>query len=189
MDMPSAYYDEYGALMYTDKGTDFEKTFGITIGSYQGAGVNVPYWVNGLEVNGLIADMTVSSAKVLHDFDNGNPAITENTYGRGTAVILGFEASAMCFKPGADDYEALLLEQTLGMLESPYACEKAIVYRLAAPDADHYFFINDGPGKSVKLDVKDFKYKICIDALTDTEIDLENIALDRYSGRWIRCHK
>ena len=83
----------------------------------------------------------------------------------------------------------MLIEYTLGDYTSPYACDDAIVYRLAAEDADHYFLVNDGPAKTVNLDVKDFDYENIYDAVFENPVSLREIELEPYSGRWLRCEK
>jgi beta-galactosidase len=57
-DMPSAWYDEFTALMSTDRGTPFEKPFGATIDGYQYAGTNRPGHLGELEFNGFTVDLT-----------------------------------------------------------------------------------------------------------------------------------
>jgi len=190
MDMPSAYYDECCALMSTDKGTTFERTFGAVINEYQYAGVNVPCRINDLQLLKFVIDITPTHAEVLATYDNGKPAITEAKYGQGTAVILGYEASMMCFMPGDEKAETMLLTFTMGDYELPYACRDAIVYRLAGTQADHYFFINDGAEKTVTLETGDYVYSGAIDAVTGEKLQLNApIRLQRYDGRWLRYEK
>ncbi|MGK7961261.1 beta-galactosidase trimerization domain-containing protein [Crocosphaera sp.] len=190
IDMPSAWYDENGALMSTDVGTTFEKTFGTTINSYQYAGVNIPVSLEQLQLNGFTVDITPTSAKVLTRYDNGKPAITENNYGKGTAVLLGYEASKTAFKPGNKKAERMLLDYTLGDYESPYQCETVICYRIAAPEADHYFLLNDQPKTTAFLDTKNYNYTRVIDAVTGEELQLNQpIEVEGYSGRWLRFEK
>jgi beta-galactosidase len=190
LDMPSAWYDENAALLSTDKGTTFEKTFGTIINEYQYAGVNKHYHLDQLLLQGFIADLTTTTAKATASFDNGKPAVTEHAFGKGTAVILGVEASGMTFKPGNDPAEKLLLRYTLGALQSPYTVQDAIAYRLAAPQADHYFLLNDGPPKTVTLDTRSYRYKTVTDAVTGEKLKLgEAIYLEGDSGRWLRFEK
>ncbi|MGK7939485.1 MAG: beta-galactosidase trimerization domain-containing protein [Crocosphaera sp.] len=190
IDMPSAWYNEYGSLMYTDVGTTFEKTFGTVIDSYQYAGVNVPARLEELQLNGFMVDITPTSAKVLAKYDNGKPAITENKYGKGTAVLLGYEASRTVFKPGNDKEEKMLLDYTLGDYESPYQCEGVICYRIAAPEADHYFLLNDQGKTTAFVDTTSYNYKRVIDAITGEELPLNQpIEVEGYSGRWLRFEK
>jgi beta-galactosidase len=123
-------------------------------------------------------------------FDNGLPAVTEAGVGAGTAVVLGFEASLLCFKPGNEAAERLLVDHALGPHRSPYSCRDAIAYRLAAPDADHYFLINDGPARRATLDTRDFRYRRVSDVVTQEELPIgEPIALPSHGGRWLRYEK
>lgn len=190
MDMPSAYYDEYGKLMSTAPGTAFERVFGVTISSYQGAGVNRNYEINDFRLDGFTVQLTVTDADVLAAYDNGSPAVIESRFGDGSAVLLGYEASMMCAGPGNADAENMLLEYTLDGYESPYACDNAIVYRLAAPGADHYFFINDGPETNAVLDTKSFTYSGVTDAVTGERLSVGYpVSLEGNSGRWLRYEK
>jgi beta-galactosidase len=189
MDMPSAWYDEYGRLLPTAPGTIFDRIFGCSIRDYQYSS-NVPRSLNGDRLKGFVLDLGLTHAKALATYDNGKPAITEAHCGDGTAVILGYEASLMCYRPGNALAESWLTQYTLGKYESPYQCKGALVYRLAAPSADHYFLINDDFAKSVVLDTRNYQYISAADAVTQEEIDLgQPILISAYSGRWIRCQK
>ena len=189
-DGPSFWFDDYGKLFNTGKGTVFEKTFGAEINDYQYAGINKPWQIDEFELQGFTLNISPTTANVHKSYRCGLPAITENKYGSGTAVILGYEASMMCFRPGNTAMEKFLVETALGPYESPYASSDAIVYRLAAPEADHYFIINDGEKKEVKIDFKDYEYRSMIDPLTQTMMDKEKaIPVERYNGRWIRMVK
>jgi beta-galactosidase len=189
MDMPSAYFDEVARITDTGEGSAFEKVFGVTIDDFQYAS-NVPRSLDGQRLEGFVVDMTVTGAKLLAQYDNGKPAITENASGQGTAVILGYEAALMCAKPGNDQGERRLVQHALGAYKSPYACDGAIVYRLAAPEADHYFFINDGPGTSVRLDTGEYRYSSVSDPVTQEELSLgAPVDIEPYSGRWLRFEK
>ncbi len=190
MDMPSAWYDTYAELMDTGKGSLVEQIFGVTIDDYQFSGINRSFQINGNDIKGSFAHMTPTTAKVLAQFNHGKPAITENTLGRGTAVVLGYAASHMCYQPGQDRVEPLLVQHTLGKTAPPYRCDGALVYRLAAPKADHYFLVNDGPALSVKLETKGYTYTSATDAITGEKLELgKDIALEPYNGRWLRLEK
>ncbi|MFW6257079.1 MAG: beta-galactosidase trimerization domain-containing protein [Bacillota bacterium] len=189
VDMPSAWYDEYGRLFNTDKGSTFEKTFGTIINDFQYS-ANVPYKLNEKELDGFVLDLTPTTSNILAAYDNGDPAITENFYGKGSAVLLGYEASLNCFEPNNDDFERMLLNYTLGDIEAPFSCEDAVVYRQAASEADHYFFINDGPAKTVVLDTGDYSYSHAEDPVTGEKLEPgEPIKLQGYNGRWLRFGK
>ena len=189
MDMPGAYFDEHTRITDTGEGSAFEALFGATIDDYQYSS-NVPRSLDGRRLTGFVVDMTATNAKVLAAYDNGKPAVTEHACGDGTAVILGYEASLMCAKPGDDDAEKRLVKYTLGERSSPYACQECIAYRLAAPAADHYFLINDGPAVTARLDTKDYRYTAATDPVTGEELPLGGpIAVAAYSGRWLRLAK
>ena len=189
VDMPSAYFDEYARITNTGKGSAFEKLFGCTIDDFQYSS-NVPRSLSGRRLSGFVLDMTVTGAKVLAPYDNGKPAVTENRFGDGTAVILGYEASLSCARPGNEAAEKELVAYALGPHRPPYACDGAIAYRLAAPQADHYFLINDGPATSVRLDTGGYRYRSLSDPVTEAELTIgQPIELEAYSGRWLRFEK
>lgn len=186
MDMPSFWFDQRGRITRTGRGSPFENIFGCTLDDFQYAS-NVPRTIRGRRISGFVADITPTTAQVVERYDDGRPAVTENACGEGKAVLLAFEASLMCFRPGDDPAERTLVRHALGPLRPPYRCEGAIVYRLAAPPADHYFFINDGPARSVYLDTGNYRYASAIDAVTGQTLPLgAPVALEAYSGRWLR---
>jgi beta-galactosidase len=188
-DMPLGWFDEYSALLYSDKGSPFEKLFGTTINDFQYSGVNITHSLEGLTLDGFVINQTPSTAKVLANYSNGLPAITENALGKGKAVALGYQASMMCFKPGNEEAEQKLLHYVLGELASPYAAKDALVYRLASPTADHYFLLNEGAAKPVQL-WTNFRYKRVTDAVTGEELKMgHSIQVDGGSGRWLRFEK
>lgn len=189
LDMPGAYYDEFARILPTRQGSVFERLFGCSITDFQYSS-NVPRSIDGLALEGFVVDLRLTSANALACYGGGAPAITENRLGKGTAVILGYEASLTCFRPGDPVAEEMLVRHTLGPLRSPYACDGAIAYRLAAPAADHYFIINDGPAAVVHLDTRNYAYAAAEDVLTQEVLPLDGpIELPAHSGRWLRFHK
>jgi len=192
LDMPGAYYDEFGRVFLTDEGTWFEKTFGCVLNEFSySTQLNVPYSIDNVNINGFTCVLTPTKGKVVRNYDQQpRPAITEHKLGKGTAVVLAAEASLNCWKPGNTGMENLIVKTTLGDLESPYACDGALCYRYATPTADHYFLINDGPAGSAKLNTKQFKYKQLQDAVTgETLVAGKPINIPGYSGRWVRAVK
>ena len=162
----------------------------MTLDDNQFSGFNRSLEVDGMPFTGSFVHMTPTAARVLAAFSNGKPAITEAKLGKGTAVLIGYAASATCTRPGSPRAEQLLLMYTLGGLSAPYSCAGAMVYRLAAPGADHYFFINDGPAASVPFQAPAFRYRSATDVLTGEKILLQQaIPLAAYDGRWIRFEK
>jgi beta-galactosidase len=190
MDMPGAIMDEFSRVYPTGKGSDFEKLFGTTVNDFQFSGFNITNTIDGLILKGFTVYATPTTAKVMTKYNNGNPAIMENRLGKGTAVLIGYEASKMCLKPGNTREESMLLKYSIGSLSSPYKCNEAIVYRLSSPSADHYFLINDSD-KPVKanLTFRDYKYRLTKDAVSGEAINPGEIPIPPNNGIWIRCEK
>ncbi len=189
IDSPGAMYDEHGKVLSTAAGSAFEKLFGAELSDFQYSN-NVPRVLFGHHLKGFITDVHPTSAKVSVRFQTGEPAVVENRIGEGSAVVLAWDASFALFGPGDPEMEGALRRFTLGSIASPYSCAGAVAYRLAAPEADHYFLINDDEPKQVRLTSARYGYKSATDAVTGESIDLSSpIALEGYSGRWIRCEK
>lgn len=190
MDMPSAWYDAYSKVLPTGKQSQIEQIFGVTLDDYQFSGFNRSFKLDDLDIYGSFVHMTPTTAQVKSYFDHGKPAITENQVGKGTAVVLGYDASLMAFEPGNTLAEQTLLTHTLDSYRSPYACDGALVYRLAAPTADYYVLVNDGPETQVQLDTKDFRYRSVADAITGEVWEVgTSINLPAHSARWLRLEK
>ncbi|MGC9346592.1 MAG: beta-galactosidase trimerization domain-containing protein [Anaerolineae bacterium] len=191
-DMPSFYFDELARMIPTGVGSRFEQLFGCTIDNFQHT-TNVIRYLNGERLSGFVIDMTPTSADVLANYDTGMPAIAENKRGAGSAVILGYEAALSCTRPGNAAAERQLATYLLGAYRAPYECADAIVYRLCAPEADHYFLINDGMARTVFLDVRDRQYASGEDAVDGTPVDVRGdritVKLPRESGVWLRMTK
>jgi len=189
MDSPGALYDEHGLVLPTAEGTVFERLFGAELADVQYSN-NVPRILDGRRMEGFISELRPTRAKVLSRFQTGEPAVTENRIGKGSAVLIAWDASYSAFKAGNTASETRLLQAALGGLESPYACDKAVVYRLASPAADHYFFINDGPPTQARLTFRDYKYASASDPVSGHQIPLDApVELEGYSGRWLRFVK
>ena len=190
LDAPGGWFDHKGCVLESDEGSSFERLFGVTIEDFQ-YGNNVRYNFNGRDREDFIVEVNPTSAKVAATFSNGVPALTENRIGKGTAVILAYAASHALFEPGQRELERELGQLVLGPEnESFYACDGAYVYRLAAPGADHYFFINDGPARTVSLDTRQLKYASVSDPVTGEELRPgDPVELEAESGRWLRYAK
>ncbi|MCU0245449.1 MAG: beta-galactosidase trimerization domain-containing protein [Bryobacter sp.] len=189
LDAPGGAYDEHGKVLPTAKGTAFEKLFGVELADLQYSN-NVPRTLETDRLNGFVLELKPTRASVLARFQTGEPAATEHRLGKGSAVVLAWDASYACFKPGQNRMEARLRRFAMGMLVPPYSCEGAIVYRLAAPEADHYFFINDDAAKKVLLSFRNYRYRSVTDPVTGEKVTLgAPLALEGYSGRWLRFEK
>jgi len=188
LDLPSGKFDENTALMPTGKSSRFNKIFGATLDNFQFSGSNVTVGLKNSYWTGFVADLTPTTGKTLDWYSNGKPAIIENYYGKGKAILIGLDVSHQCFKPGNILAENILTEYVLGNSESPYSCKEALVYRLSGKNADHFFFINDGDAKNVVFRSK-YKYSKATDALTGEKVNLNSILLKANDARWIRMEK
>ncbi|MFW6289735.1 MAG: beta-galactosidase trimerization domain-containing protein, partial [Mariniphaga sp.] len=188
LDSPGGWWNENGKVLETGKGSPFERIFGASLSDFQYSN-NVVWKIDKHSLSGFVTDVVPTSALVKEHFTNGKPSVTENKAGKGTAVLLGADASFSMKTPGNKFMENWTLKHILNGRESPYSCQNAIVYRLAAPKADHYFFINDEEPKTTSLTVEKMQYRSFIDAVTGEAVDPRAIELEGYSGRWIRCIK
>ncbi|GHB86619.1 beta-galactosidase trimerization domain-containing protein [Persicitalea jodogahamensis] len=194
MDLPSARFDENTAHLPVGKGSVFEQIFGCTLDDFQYAGTNRPQFMDGRALYGYTMDATPTTAKVLAKYDNGQPAILENSLGKGQAVLLGLQSSINDFTQnftkkgeGRQAGRVPFLPYVLGNYQSPYACANALAYRLASPAADHYFLINQGPATTASLNTKFMKYRQFTDAVTGEVLNASKIPVDGFGGRWVRA--
>lgn len=190
IDAPTGWYDIDGNVFVTREGTAFEKLFGARLANFQYArNTGRPWILDGCKLKGFVTDLVPTAAKIVKTFDDGKPAVTENSYGQGTAVIIGYDASMQCWKPGRTEWENQLVKWTLGGKALPYRCENCVVYRTCGEKADHYYFLNDGPDTSAVLKT-DRKYRRATDPVTGEAIDLtQPVFVEGYSARWIRAEK
>lgn len=185
MDLPGCWYGTDGRLMPTGKGSAFAHLFGVSLDDFQYSN-NRPRRMGDLALDGWCADLTLHGAQALATYDSGAPAITEHRLGAGSAVILGWDASLQCFHPGHAAHQTALVTHTLGTLRAPYSCD-TIVYRLSAPQADHWFLINDGPARDVSLKPGPHAYTAWSDPVTgDILTPGAPIAVEGWGGRWVR---
>jgi beta-galactosidase len=190
IDLPTAWYDEWTRLFPTGPGSKFAEVFGATLDDFQYSGVNRTVRLEDRPLQGFVAALTPAGARVVAHYDDGRPAITEHHHGRGTAVILGWEASGNCHRPGNTAGEQRLRHHALGDFRPPFVCGEAIAYRLAAPTADHYFLINDGPARTVTLGAGVLRYRRVSDAVTGAELPPgAPWTLAAHDARWIRAEK
>lgn len=190
MDMPGAWMDTYSALFPRGSDSPFANLFGTVLREYQFSGINRDWHLEGQKLIGSIGSLRPEGAEVIASFANGKPAITEHKLGKGSAVIIGYEAARACFKPGNEAMEDMLRHYSLGKLQSPYQCDGAIVYRLAHPKADHYFLLNQGKDRQVTLNFDYYQYKSASDVASGETVPLGgSIKLDTNAGRWIRFEK
>ena len=195
LDAPGGWYEYFGRVLTTTEGGAFEKLFGVKLNDFQFSSPQQrPWHAAGRRVDGSILDLAPTSAEVVETFDdaNGNkPAITRNAIGDGAAIVIAYEASRLCTAPGDAQTERVIVEQSLGDgYRPPFGCDDAIVYRLAAPDADHYFLLSDQPARTVALATPGYAYAGFENVLNDRRpIDPGAIDLPAHSGVWLRAVK
>lgn len=189
LDMPGAWMDTYSALFPRGPGSPFAQLFGTVLREYQYSGINRFWTLGGRELTGSIADLRVDKATVVEAFDNGKPAVTWMKKGQGKAVIIGFEASRACFRRGnteAEEHLTKLLAE-LGAW-SPLSSDQAIVYRLAGPEVDHYFLMNE-QARDIhsRLEIRGLNYSRMEDAVTGEQLDPQKpVMLEAHGARWLR---
>ncbi len=190
LDSPGAMYDLSGKVQSTAVGTEFEKLFGAELADLQYSS-NVPQRLGGRQLTGFITEIHPTAATVVSRFMSGLPARVEHSFGSGKTVLLGWDASFELFEPGKAQAEEDLCAAILGSsIRILYRCQGAIVYRLSAPAADHYFFINDGEDTSVLFDTPGYSYVSASDALSGQTMQVGvPIHIDAHSGRWVRFSK
>ncbi|TVR16080.1 MAG: hypothetical protein EA401_01900 [Planctomycetota bacterium] len=189
MDMPGGCYDETGRVLWTKKGTPFARLFGVELADLHFGGTNATWSIDGDAIHGYTADLVPVGAAVRACYDNGQPAITEHMVGKGSATVLGWEAARACYRPGNQAWQDRLIQALLDGRRPFYAVSgQAVAYRLAAPVADHYFLINQGPATAAHFTHVPHVYGACQDALTGEPVDLAAaIMVEQDGGRWIRC--
>lgn len=188
MDAPGAWWNEHGKVLNTGKGSAFERIFGASISDFQYSN-NVPRKLGDHTFGGFIMEIKPGTATVSERFQTGEPAVTVNKLGKGSALILSPDASFSMKSSGNGFMEKWVVKYIMEGLAAPYSCSNAIVYRLAGPKADHYFIINDGEPSETALTFQRYNYRAFTDAVTGESIDPAAIKLEGYSGRWIRCEK
>ena len=189
IDAPGAWWDESGKVLYTGKKSAFERIFGTEISNYQYSN-NVPRYIGDHRLDGFVMELNPTSAQVVERFQTGEPAVTINKLDKGQGMVLANDASFSMDKAGNDFMETWTMKHVMGKFASPYTCADAIVYRIASPAADHYFFINDAPAKTAKLTFKDYEYKTVSDPVTGEYLKMgDAISLEAYSARWLRFEK
>jgi len=188
MDLPGFWYGTDGRLMPTGTGSPFTALFGASLDDFQYSN-NRPRRIGDLALDGWCADLTLHGAMAVATYDNGAPAVTEHRLGKGSSVILGWDAGLQCFRPGNTAHQQALIRHTLGELRSPYACD-TICYRLPSPEADHWFLVNDGPERAVAFTPGPHRYGTWIDAITGASVPSGHpIHVDGWSARWIRTQR
>ncbi|HYP13957.1 MAG TPA: beta-galactosidase trimerization domain-containing protein, partial [Bryobacteraceae bacterium] len=98
IDSPSGLYDEHGKVLDTAAGSAFEQLFGAELADIQYSS-NVPRVLGSHKLDGFLTEIKETTARVLERFQTGEVSIVENRIGKGSAVVLGWDASHVLFKP------------------------------------------------------------------------------------------
>jgi beta-galactosidase len=191
-DAPAPWWDEYGRVQDTGPGSPFESIFGVTVNIFQG-GRNVRRSVDGKEIDGTCADLTLTSAVKTASFDTGEAAITEVRRGRGSAAYIAFEASLLGDAAAKDKalagWARSLMVRTTMQSPQPWTESGATAYRRVAPHAHHYFLINNGPATDAVIKAEK-SYSRVMDAVTGEDLGsgaAVHVKLDADSARWVRA--
>jgi beta-galactosidase len=190
LDAPGGAYNERGAVLKTARGSTFEQLFGVELSDLAYSN-NVKFTLPAHPLNGFVHELRLTTAKSRVRFESTSlPAVTVNEVGKGQGVVLGYDASFELFLPGKQLFQQQLIESAFAGLPRHYDCAGAVAYRLAAPQADHYFLINDGPAKQVRLRTPGYRYIAAEDPVAQKTLALEApIELEAYSARWVRLKK
>jgi hypothetical protein len=188
--------DNYGRLNKQLPGSDFEELFGFSTADYNHT-FNCPRTFRGKEMETQYGDIKLSGATVVETWSDGVPAILTNNYGKGSTLVFNFEASRQAFNPGNHQMEQLLAKATLGNIRPPFlvnGAQNSLVFRRAAPKADHYFVLNTGDGKeTIRITSQDINYVQASDIIDGKSINVVNngISIDvpASSGVWVRMQK
>jgi beta-galactosidase len=197
MDLPGAWYDEQTVNLPTGKGSAFARIFGATLNDFQYAGTNRTVTLGRDTLFGFVMNATPVTATVVGRYGHGKPAVLQHTLGKGKATLLGWQASLNCFgREGryANAAQAQAsIRQLLGYIKKEvpqqFACDGALVHRLAHAAADHYILLNEGAAKTVQLKTPGYRYKAITDAITGEKVNPLAIPLGAYDGRWIRMER
>jgi beta-galactosidase len=194
-DFPLLMLDNYGRLNKQLPGSDFEELFGFSTADYYHT-FNSARSFRGVSFDTQFGELKLSGARVAESWDDGSPAILTHQYGAGSTLVFNFEASRAAFKPGNIAMEKILAESTLGNIRPPFFVsgdQTSMVFRRAAPRADHYFIINDGEAETIELWSKDIKYKTATDVIEGKELSLSDnritLPVPARSGMWVRVEK
>ncbi|MCB0588710.1 MAG: beta-galactosidase trimerization domain-containing protein [Phaeodactylibacter sp.] len=194
-DFPVLMLDTYGRLNKQKEGSDFAELFGLQIADYYHS-FNRNMVFDGDSLYTQYGVLKLNGAKVVNTFTNGVPALTSHLYGEGEAVLINFEASRMTYLPGNDKMEDIVTFCTLGDIRPPFEVKgnkESMVMRRAAPAADHYFILNDGPAEEIVIRSDVIRYRAAENVYTGEQLQLIQdgftVKVPERSGVWVRAVK
>jgi beta-galactosidase len=194
-DFPVFMLDTYGRLNKQREGSGFPELFGFQVGDYQHT-FNRPLELLGEELYTLYGDLKLKGAEVIETFAGGVPAVVRHAYGEGEVLLFNFEAGRQTFRPGNDAMEAFLTYHTLGDHRPPYAVSGAsssTVTRRSAPEADHYFILNDGAAETITVTSDVIDYGEAVNVYSEEVLPPTpggfSVEVPERTGVWVRVEK
>lgn len=190
-DVQFAFMDPWGKMHPVGEGQLQDRLFGAFVDVIHDART-VSQRVDGVGIEGFYADIVPTVAKVIARFEDGRPAVTEARLGKGTAVLVGFDAARMCWKPGRGDVEAMIGELTMADAARTWRCNAPLAVRRRCDAADHYFLINDGPAMTARIHAGDARYINATDVLGGEAVDCDGtiaVPVGQESATWVRCER
>ena len=195
-DFPVMMLDNYGRLNKHRVGSDFEELFGLQVADYYNSfNRNLVFEGDTLR-NIQYGQVKLTRAEAINTFSNGMPAVTRNSYGKGEAVLLNFEASRSTYVPGNHKMEDILTFYTMGAIRPSFEVigeKNSFTMRRSAPKADHYFVINDGTKETVTIKSDVIRYGKVVNVYTGEVLSKTDtgfsLTVPERSGVWIRAEK
>ena len=195
-DFPLLMLDDFGRLNKQKPGSDFEVLFGFSTADYYHT-FNSPKTFRGEQMDTQFGVLKLTHGEAIESFDDGSPAVIAASYGKGETLVFNFEASRGAFHSGNTFMEEVLVSHTLSDIRAPFqvhGAETSLVFRRAAPTADHYLVINPGDEETIRISSKDIAYANAKDIINTRELEIArngqvSINVPAHSGAWIRLEK
>ncbi|MCM8767341.1 MAG: beta-galactosidase [Candidatus Omnitrophica bacterium] len=195
-DIPVAYFDEYGKIFNTKKGSIFERLFGCSICNFYRIGrveEKIKYKNFEIGLNEQWAEVLVTSGKILEKFENGYPCVIENKIGNGTVCLICFSISKICKKFGNFELEDELVRIIFNNRKFEPQCKEVLHFTLYGDSIDHHFLINNSlKNKRVKVKFEN-NYRKCLNLFENKEILIKDKSIEIFikkgRGKWLRCLK
>ncbi len=195
-DFPLLMMDNYGRLNKQLPGSDFETLFGFSTADYLHTVEPMPKIWNNESIESQYGQIKITTAAITSTFDDGNPAVLDHSFGKGKTRVFNFEAGRLLAAPGRKELEQIIAQEIIEGIRPPFRVENSgqtMVFRRAAPLADHYFLINDGEDATVKISSEDIDYSSAFDVISNTGLKLtgNSVLADvpAWSGVWLRLEK
>ncbi len=191
VDEEFAYLDPWGKMHPAGEGGPVEQLFGAWIDTRHDART-ASVLLGDIEVEGFYGDLVPTEARVVARFDDGRPAISERRLGRGSAVLVAFDAARMCTRPGQGTVERLIARLVWDEARSGWDSDAPLAFRRRASKADHYWLLNDGPSRPAFLRVYDATYTCGRDLFDGAKVAVNGtmcVELPAESALWLRFER